>query len=1096
MPPLTSPPRPVRDRSPLTRAADTPARFEPSGRARQGSLKGRTYWRSLDELADSPEFRAHLEREFPNLAPHLTPATRRTFLKLMGASLALAGATACRWPAELIVPYARRPPGRTPGVSVSYATAFELGGVGTGVLATSFDGRPIKIEGNELHPFSRGATDALAQASVLELYDPDRSTRVVQRVATDGRMIEMNRSWEEFAAWAGQHFGTLKSRAGAGLRVLSGATSSPTFADVRARFLKVFPQAKWFEYEPLSRDNERIGTAMAFGKPHRPQLRFDQAERVVCFDCDFLLTHPASVRYMRDFASRRARVDHDQTLNRLYVIESTYSLTGANADERYAVRSSDIPALLCHLAAELGRQGVTIPPAIASFEAPPGAAPPRYLAEMAVDLAAHQGRSIIAVGPRQSPDAHAVAALLNEALGNVGKTVHYTAEPDPQRPTHLDAIGALAVDLHDATPRTLIILGGNPAYDAPADLAFDALLARHTVVHLSLYRNETSQHCTWHLPAAHYLEAWGDCCAWDGTLSLVQPLIDPLYNGRAPIELLTLLAGDELTRGYELVRRTFKAQFTGGGDFEAAWRRGLHDGLVPDTAWPLQTPSTNADWAAIASRIKGTVSPPARASLGGGAPNADTYEIVFAQDHKLYDGRFANNGWLQELPDPITKLTWDNAALISTADAARLRVRQDDKIEITVGDRRLSLPVYVLPGHAPGSLTLPLGYGRPHAGIVAQGSGFDVYKLRTAARWHVATGAKVRRAGGTYRLSTTQDHHTIDSDVGREETKVRVPELLREGTLEEFKRDPKFAAKRAHALPLIQLFGDHEFRDKPKWAMTVDLNRCTGCSACVLACQAENNIPVVGKEEVLRGREMHWMRIDRYFSGDPRQADDVHISQQPMLCQQCENAPCEQVCPVGATLHDQEGLNVMVYNRCIGTRYCSNNCPWKVRRFNWFYNHYGPKHPRSKATGTPPYPGTLPQTEITPIEMMVHNPNVTVRTRGVMEKCTYCIQRIEAAKIKARNDGRPVRDGEIVTACQQVCPAEALLFGDLNDAGSRIARLYPNERSYFMLETLNARPRTRYLARIRNPLHDAGGTQEQGHAPQHVGGGAEPGRTG
>ncbi len=1035
---------------------------------------GRAYWRSLDELAESPEFRAHLEREFPYLDAWSAPS-RRQFLKVMGASLALGGLTACRWPKEPIVPYTRRPEGRIPGVPVQYATCAELVGVGRSLVATSYDGRPIKLDGNDLEHFSRGASDAITQAAVLEMYDPDRSRWPEQQI--DSRREK--RSWAQFEAFARRHFAALRSRQGQGLAILSRASSSKTLNDVKAEFLKAYPQARWYEYEPVSRDNERIGTKLAFGTPMRPIWHFDKADVVVSFDCDFLGSHPAAVRSMRDFAARRSA--DDKTMNRLYVLESTYSLTGTNADERYAVRSGELALRLCQLAAELVRGGLVIEGLpgvvlrqIEGFHA--GQLQPGYLRQIAADLLAHRGRSLICVGPRVSPEAHAIAAVLNAALGNAGQTLEYVPEPDPDRPTHVEAIRELAARLKAGEIDTLVILDVNAAYNAPADLFFGAEIAKaRTSIHLGLYVDETAKLCTWHVPRAHELESWGDARSWDGTLCIQQPLIDPLYGGRSAAELLAMLTGQPVVKGYELVRRSLRP-LIGEQGFEEKWRRCLHDGLVPATAWKRSAPAPKLD--GLVAWLE--------AVRKGYNPKAEGFELVFVPDSKVYDGRFANNGWLQELPDPVTKITWDNAAWISPADAEKLGgLGYGDEVEITLAGRKLRMPVYVLPGHAEGSITLPLGYGRSAGGVVQEGAGFNTYLLRTSEGLDVAGGAQVRATGRRLDLATTQDHHAITSRVGEEEKKHRVPELLREGTLAEYVKNPRFATEGGHELPVVQLFDLPKLDGPYRWAMAIDLSRCTGCSACVVACQAENNIPVVGKQEVLRGREMHWLRVDRYFSGEPTQPETVRVGYQPVPCQQCENAPCEQVCPVGATMHDQEGLNVMVYNRCIGTRYCLNNCPWKVRRFNWFYNHHGPYHPRSRKFGKPRYPATPPEADLTPVEMMVFNPEVTVRSRGVMEKCTFCLQRIANAKIVARNEDRRIRDGEVVTACQQTCPAEAIVFGDLNDPESRIRRYFQHERAYEMLGEVNARTRMRYLAKLRNPA-GAGGAGESGHEPAHA----------
>ena len=1009
---------------------------------------GQAYWRSLDELADTPEFREFVEHEFPSFSGELLASpSRRQFLKVMGASLALAGMTGCRWPKETIVPQAKRPPGRAPGVPVRYATAFELGGVATGLLVTSYDGRPVKIEGNELHPFSRGATDAIAQAGVLELYDPDRSRRVVRRDSAGDHEAD----WHAFERFAGPHFAELRQSQGAGLYVLSEASASPSLAEMRARLLAAFPQAKWVEYEPLSRDNEHEGARLAFGRRYRTHLHFEKADVVVSLDADFLLNHPTAVANTRDFARRRA--GENGGMNRVYVIESDFTITGSKADHRYAVRSSAIVDLARKLLAEIGGG------------AEPAASRPTGLDhvridQIARDLTAHRARGLVVVGANQPPIVHAIGHAINSKLGNVGATVTYTDEPDADRPTHVDAIGELCERMSAGDVNTLLVLGGNPVYDAPADVEFDRGLSNvKTRIHLGVFDNETARRCDWHLPRAQYLESWADARAFDGTLSIVQPLIEPLYGGRTPIELLALAVGDETQSGYDIVRRTLRRQLSGAGDFESAWRKALHDGVVANTRWPDRTPQLAAD---------------VEASLAiGSAAAQDGFELVFTRHPGLHDGRFANNGWLQEMPDPLTKLTWGNAALISPRDAERLGARRDDVLRIEVGGKSLEIAAYVLPGHAPGAITLPVGFGRAAvAGKVAEGAGFDVYPLRTRQAMYIAVGAKVSRTGRTYKLATTQDHHSIQSAVGDAEIQKRIARLIREGTPEH-----PAGSHHEHQLPVVSLWKEHTYDEGHRWAMAIDLSKCTGCTACVVACQAENNIPVVGKEEVIVGREMHWIRIDRYFKGDP-QDPAVEAVHQPLTCHHCENAPCEQVCPVAATVHDDEGLNVMVYNRCIGTRYCLNNCPYKVRRFNFFYNHHGPKHPRSE--------GKWAQKHLNEIEMMVHNPEVTVRSRGVMEKCTFCLQRINQAKITARNEWvqadpatrgekYEIPDGTIVPACAQVCPAEAIIFGDLNQVGakSKVAQAFEHERAYSILDAeLNLKTRTRYLTKLRNSAHE------------------------
>ncbi len=1019
--------------------------------------EGRQYWRSLDELGDTPEFREFVEREFPNFSGELlTSPSRRRFLKLMGASLAMAGLSGCRWPQEKIAPFGRRPDGRAPGKAVRYATAMELKGAAAGLLVTSYDGRPIKIEGNPDHPVNRGATDAFSQASVLELYDPDRSTAVTE--AQGGRTFP--RSWDQFAKFAQEHFGALRMTGGAGLAVLAETSSSPSMADMRARFLKAYPRASWHEYEPLSRDNERTGSQQALGRVYRTHLALDRADVIVCLDADPLMSHPASVQYSRDFVAGRdidktgKRLDNGRPMSRLYSVESTLSVTGSMADHRLAVPSSDIPAIACRIAAKLVGRGVDMPGDLRSAVlagADHAAQHDEFVEALVGDLLAERGRSLLVVGDRQPAEIHALVHVLNAALGNSGQTVRYTEEIDPDRPTHTQAIAALAGDLEAGRITTLLVLGGNPVFDAPADLNFgERLDSVETTIHLSLHANETSHRCRWRLPRAHYLESWADARAYDGTVSVVQPLIRPLYAGRTTTEVLALLAGGKTTKAHDVVRRTLEPR-SGGTDFETWWRQVLHDGLVKDSAWPaVKTSPRGGPWTATLSEL----------ATRPGNTDGHRLEVVYTADSHVYDGRFANNGWLQETPDPLSKLTWDNAAAISPATAKRLDLRRGDVVMLRAGDRELEIAVFVLPGQADDSLAISVGYGRTAAGRVGDGTGFDAYRFRTSAAMDVLNSVEIVRTGRTYLLAGTQDHHAIDTKVGKDSTQERLGMLVREGTVEEYKQHPDFAKHAVHHPPLLSLWEERKYDEGHSWGMTIDLNKCIGCSACAVACQAENNIPIVGKEEVDRGREMNWLRIDRYFKGEP---DSPEVAHQPVACQHCENAPCEQVCPVAATVHSDEGLSDVVYNRCIGTRYCANNCPYKVRRFNWFNNHKN----------------------LTETEKLSFNPEVTVRERGVIEKCSFCVQRITAVKIEAKNEGRAITDGEIVPACAQACPTRAIEFGDLNDPDSRVARAQAEDRAYAMLGELNVKPRNLYLAKLRNPAAEGPATTNAQKTPAH-----------
>jgi MoCo/4Fe-4S cofactor protein with predicted Tat translocation signal len=986
--------------------------------------EGRKYWRSLDELADTAEFREFVAREFPSGATQmLSEPTRRGFLKIMGATLALAGLgiTGCRWPRENILPYAYRPEGFMPGEPRYYATAYEMNGSATGLLVQSYDGRPIKVEGNPQHPFSLGSSQAFHQALTLEMYDPDRSQAVINR--TSGQ--EVLRTWDDFDTFAGQHFEQLRVTGGAGLAVLTEASSSPSLADMRTRFQRTFPRSRWYVYEPINDDNERDGARLVFGQPYRTHYDLSRAKVILAVESDLLEQHPASIRHSRQFAEGR-RPDV-ATMNRLYAVEGNFTVTGMAADHRMPLRPSQAESFLLRLAAELGSRGIPVdlPRAVGSAEG----VSEEFVAALADDLALNRSASVVAVGRMLSPAAHAAGHAINAALGNVGTTVSYTQDLDAQQPEQLQMIQSLATDAMTGNLSTLLILGGNPVYDAPADVEFTEALARiDSTIHLSLYNNETSQRCTWHLPRAHTFESWGDARAWDGTVSIIQPLISPLYEGRTPIEMLSMLGEDAPLSGYDIVRRTMGVD-AGGSQQDDRWATTLASGIVADSAWTAETPSLNT----------GGFRPSGQPSHAG----EGAVELLLTADYSVFDGRFANNGWLQENPDPLSKITWDNALYVGVKTAENLGLATYDMVRLTSGKRSLEVPVYLMPGIPEGAAVLPLGYGRDWGGRVSDGAGFNAYKLLTTVEPGILSGVLVEQTGGAkYQLAITQDHFAIDL-VGLKERHRRAGELVREMSLSDFTANPNHAREIAPEPAHLKWWIEPDVSQGHAWAMAIDLNACTGCGACVVACQAENNIPVVGKQAVATNREMHWIRVDRYFSGDP---DNPTVMNQPVTCQHCENAPCEQVCPVGATVHGHEGLNEMVYNRCIGTRYCSNNCPYKVRRFN-FFNY---------------------RKNMQPVEHMGTNPEVTVRSRGVMEKCTFCVQRIQAVKIDAKNNTRPILDDEIVPACAQACPSRAITFGDLNDPNSRVSKLHNDSRTYAMLGELNTQPRLKYMARVRN----------------------------
>lgn len=1076
------------------------------------------YWRSLDEIEAAPRVQAWLNNEFLSYVPEeLRRPSRRGFLAFMGASAALAGFTGCRWPRETILPHSRLPDNRTPGEPVKFATAMEIDGYGLALLATSVDGRPIKIDGNDLHPLLKGKSSSWMQASLLSLYDPDRSrgpieqrTRPQTSPASGGASVSARApetNWSAFVAATNKVLEELRSRRGAGLAVLASPSDSPSRAALQRKLLETLPQAQWLEWSPLSRGSVARGTLAAFGRSVRPMLKLDAADVVVSLDDDFLYHHPAAIRYAADFASRRK--PRDGRMSRLYVAEAGVSLTGSLADERIQLRPSQIPSFAVRIAAALAGQGLESMRSVAAqLSSPPADARlDAAAAQIARDLIAAKGAGVVTAGAHGPAELHALIAWINEALGNAGHTVRYLEEPRTVQPSEADGIRKAADWLKSGQARVILVLGGNPVYDAPADLGapFGDLLAKAELsIHLSEYDDETSQRCTWHVNQAHYLESWGDVRSYDGTISVVQPLLEPLYGGKSQTELLALVLGEGPQAAYEisqqalaeavtrLPREVLGAVSLPAQDTLTYWNRALHAGFVAGSeSAPVEVRVSSTDWVT------------ALASLAQARPQAsDEFEILFRPSYAVRAGEFANCAWLQELPDPLTKLTWDNAAIVSPADASRLGVKFMDRVAIGVGGVTQTLPVFVLPGQTRGVITLHLGYGRRRGGIVAGVSGFDVYPLRRSDGLASVGGAKVTRAAGTYMLATTQDHWMMQSMVNEVETARRVPELFREISLADFRHDAKHAVSHAVHLPVAQksLWQDPKFEGH-RWAMAIDLASCIGCNACISACQAENNIPVVGKAEVEMGRSMHWIRLDRYFRGDP---DAPKYAHQPVTCHQCELAPCESVCPVAATVHDSEGLNVMVYNRCIGTRYCSNNCPYKVRRFNWFYNHFGPKHPRSLAQGTVGFPqwkqpSLVPQKLENNIERMVYNPEVTVRSRGVMEKCTFCQQRITRVKIRAksdwvqadastRGDNYVIPDGAIRTACQEACPTDAIVFGDLSDPDSRVSRLHGDDRAYSMLEHLHIKPRLRYLARVAN-------RQENGHGKPETGHEADPGHT-
>jgi len=991
-------------------------------RRRLDGTQGRTYWKSLEELAQTPEFLEFLHREFPAQASELDdPRGRREFLTLMGASLALAGLTGCtKQPEEKIVPYVQPPEQAVPGKPLFFATAMLDRGYAKGILVESHLGRPTKIEGNPDHPASLGATDISGQAWVLGLYDPDRSQTLTYR----GEI----RAWTDFMAAMRNALGAQKPRQGVGVRILTESVTSPTLAAQMRELLAELPAAKWHQWEPAA--GASAATRQAVGRPASVQYHFDRADVILSLEADFVVDGPASLRHAREYTARRKRPG-EQPMNRLYAVESTPTLTGAIADHRLPLRPSEIEGFARAVAGAVG--GGSGAPA-------PSGATGDWVAAVAKDLKAHGGRSLVIAGDYQSPAVHGLAHEINQFLGNVGQTVVYGAPVEAQPVDTMASLAELAADMKAGRVEVLIVLGGNPAYSAPADLDFAAAMDRVKLrVHLGLYADETAALSHWHIPQAHPLEAWSDARAYDGTATIMQPLIAPLYDScRTAHEVLAALGSKPDRKGHDIVKDFWRTQLS--GDFDARWRRSLHDGVV--AGW---TPAASGPAASAGADAPVAPRPSAPATAPG------TLEIVFRPDPTIGDGRYANLGWLQELPKPITKLTWDNAALLSPATAQQRGVENGDVVELRYRGRTVKAPVWTLPGQPDDTVTVHLGYGRTRAGRVGDGAGFDANRIRTSdAPWSGA-GLELSKTGETRALACAQDHWSIDQN-------AEPRHLIRSVTVEEYAKEPEAIKEMAENPPRdMTLYPNVKYAGHA-WGMSIDLNSCVGCSACVVACVAENNIPVVGREQVAKGREMHWIRVDRYFSGAPQHSETVRAHFQPLPCMHCENAPCEQVCPVAATVHSDEGLNDQVYNRCIGTRYCSNNCPYKVRRFNFL----------------------LYQDWNTPTLKLQRNPDVSVRSRGVMEKCTYCVQRIEQARITAHNDGRPIRDGEIQTACQSVCPTQAIVFGDINDPGSAVSKLKAEHRDYALLGELNTRPRTTYLAEVKNPNPELAGPAGEG----------------
>jgi MoCo/4Fe-4S cofactor protein with predicted Tat translocation signal len=1115
--------------------------------------KGPEFWRSLDELAGTPEFEDIVHRELPRLAAVWPEGmSRRGFLQLTSASLALAGLTGCtKQPLEKIIPYVRQPEQLIPGKPLYFATANVHAGYALGVLAESHQGRPTKIEGNPDHPASLGAADYFAQASLLTLYDPDRS----QSVTHNGRPA----MWSDLAGQMGESLRSLGG--GKGLRILTGTVTSPTLASLIQGVLAKNPQARWHRWEPAGPHQARAAAVRAFGRPVDTRYDFTKAKVVLSLGADALCEGAAGVRYARDFADGRRVHAHRDAMTRLYSVESVPVGLTSLADHRLQLPPAHLEWFVLALAQALGAASGAAAP-------PPANLNPKaqqWLQEVAKDLQANRGASLVVADEYLSPAAQVLVHGINQSLGNVGATVFYQDPVEVDPVDHVQSLRDLVNDMNAGQVQALLILDGvNPAYTAPADIPFRQALEKVPLrIHHGLYQDETALHCHWHIPAAHDLESWGDARSFDGTVTILQPLIEPLYGGKTAAELVAaLLANQADANGYDLVRQYWTSRLpgltaglaeaaqdaAGGGSittllgfpnvhgvpfpgasgippgantpsaapgsppagpggggaaaaggtvpagapanggtgaapagapaagataaFEKAWREAVHAGLIPATTVKPATVALNGG---AASQAAGEI----QAALGTVKPGEIT--LLLRPDPTIWDGRYASNVWLQELPKPVTKLVWDNALILGVKTAEQHKLTYHDTVDVSVGGRTIQgVPVWVLPGVAEGTAVLHLGYGREAAGK-GTGLGFNAYPLRTSQALWSAPGATLKGTGGQYIVACTQNHHAMrgtiinDDEKGEATQQAVARHVIRTATLAELQSDPQFIQKERELPPRGDtLYPGFEYKGHA-WGMAIDLSVCTGCSACIVACQAENNIPSVGKEQVLARREMHWLRVDRYFEtrakgpDQPTGMDDLDdpasFHYQPLPCMQCENAPCEVVCPVAATAHSDEGLNDMVYNRCVGTRYCSNNCPYKVRRFNFL--RYSDKS--------------------TPVLELVNNPDVTVRMRGVMEKCTYCVQRIEAAKIQSKVDGQPIPANWLQTACQQTCPTGAIVFGDQNSPDWQVTQLKADPLNYGLLEDINTRPRTTYLAKMRNPnpaLSEANPAEgaEHGHA--------------
>ncbi|MFZ4598942.1 MAG: TAT-variant-translocated molybdopterin oxidoreductase [Terrimicrobiaceae bacterium] len=1047
-------------------------------------------WRSLRELENDPEFAKHLHQEFPRGADIYEDSglTKRDFMKLMGASMALAGVglTGCRRPESHLVAFNKGVEWTIPGKFLYYATSMPARYGAIPLVASTSDGRPTKLEGNPLHPYSNGGTDMFAQASILDLYDPHRSKQILE----NGKASD--------AAAFDAFLQKVSQSGGRGVAFLVEKKNSPTRDRLRAELERNFPGLLWAEYEPLGDEAAVKSTEAAFGDGIRLLPKFDRADVILAVDSDFLNPSETGIGYSAGFSARRNPNQKGAPMNRLYVVENHFTTTGGMADHRLRCKVSDSGEFLRRLGAVVGKKtgDSNLASLLGAFPKSDASIDEAWVTECANDLLANPGRSMVITGPQTPAPVQSLVHAINQALGNIGTTLLGVLSDAPA----VSTISDLAAAISGGAVKTLFILGGNPAYNAPANLDFASLLKKvPDVVRLGLFEDETSKLSRWHAPAAHFLEAWGDVRTADGTYTSVQPMVLPLWGGLSELDILAKLLGGAAIEGPELVRKTFSSLATDqaiaqAGSLDMLWNNFLRIGFLPGSQFPA-TPLSFA-LAPVVALVSKAI--PAK---------SDGLELVFIASSSVDDGRYANNSWLLETPDFVTKVTWDNAVLMSPTTAKKLGVRTNnfdalgeiaekigndvnydlvaDIVELSDGKTTIEAAALVAPGHADDSLSIALGFGRHDVSALMKNVGFNAYPLRQTISMRAANGITLKVTDRNYPLAQTQEHRSME---GRD--------LVREGTLERYEHEPAFAQTMGmdgHIPPNISLYTHPELTSAEQWGMTVDLNTCTGCNACVVACQAENNVPVVGKDQVRKNRDMAWIRLDRYFAGEP---EDPEMLSQAIMCQHCENAPCETVCPVNATVHSEDGLNLMAYNRCIGTRYCANNCPWKVRRFNYFdYN----QRPIDQL-----YWGPLAKKGMADSLKMAKNPNVTVRMRGVMEKCTFCIQRIEEAKIGRLVEAGPSPKSEtpistFKVACQQACPHDAIVFGDIADPESRVAQLRKADRGYTMFKYVNASPRVTYLARIKNPNPKMPGAEKVGtvansashhpapHDPGHAG---------